>query len=163
MIAEAPRDPARTIHLQSAQWGVFALTSACRERFVAAADLVQVGGPTIDALRSYFWEPTGTGLLNEIWFRLCERYMAECHDPQLAFFESDPEHHLQNHWDRYAREELLPALVRDGELVRNVLRVSGGLPCRSREEAADAILVFIDEMTLPTRRPRWESVEEPRG
>ena len=89
-----------------------------------------------------------------VWRFICQRYWAEQFSTQTFLFESH-DTGVRRAWDEYVYGELLPALVREGEVVRNVLRSIGGLPTESPEDSVIALFHFVNEMDLPSRRAPW--------
>lgn len=135
------------------------LAMTCRRRFLLSANLVEIRGPVIDGLCKFgSWESVDLGPLIRAWRCLCDRYRAELYDPQMSLFR-DPKSQLMEDWDRFVYRELIPELVRDDSLVRNVLRALGGLPCKSPEKAADAVYRHFLAMTLPIEHPYGGSEE----
>jgi hypothetical protein len=71
----------------------------------------------------------------------------------------DRKSHLREGWSQFVYWELIPTLVRDDTLVRNVLRALGGLPCKSPEQAASTVYQHFLEMNLPNQHPPWAAEE----
>ena len=84
--------------------------------------------------------------------------MSERYDAQVTLFE-DHDIHVQKDWGTFVYWEVFPNLLDDDELVRNILRALGGLSCRSPEEAALTVRLYINEMALPTAPPPWAPEE----
>lgn len=127
----------------------------CRRRFLRAADLVGIRSESIESLRRFGQvERTDLAPLVPAWTVICDRYVAEQYDPQLALLpdmiEEEPDR-----WSRFVHHHLIPEIVRDDELVRNVLRALGALPCVSPREAASAVRSYFLNMTLPHDKPLW--------
>jgi len=76
----------------------------------------------------------------------------------MSFFH-DRKSHLWEGWSQFVYWELIPTLVWDGALVRNVLRALEGLPCKSPEQAASTVYQHFLEMTLPNKRAPWAPEE----
>lgn len=136
-----------------------ALAMACKRRFVESADLLQLRGPIIKRLRDLgVSESVDYALLFPAWKLMCTRYNQERYDPQATLFE-EPQARIVRLWRQFVRHELMEALVADDELVRNVLRVLGALPCRSQEDVARTVCQYFADMTLPYAKPAW-GIEE---
>lgn len=144
-----------------------ALASACQRRFLAAAALVQLSGPAIKRLRRLGWNEVFDvhGLL-PAWRILCHRYVDELYSPQLPLplptddpLLQDPLNAPVVTWQRFVHHQLIPALVESNEVVRNVLFAVGGLPCRDRKTAVEALKLQLREMTLPGQSPTWIDTE----
>ena len=129
------------------------LLSNCYERFLRAADLVNLRGEVPERIRRARIEG-GTNLrpLFPAWNLICERYRNERYVPQLGLFREHKDEVLED-WGQFVYWELFPALVRENEFVRNVLRAIELLPCHSPDKAAAALVLYISEMELPNRRP----------
>ncbi|MCC6176201.1 MAG: hypothetical protein IT305_12920 [Chloroflexi bacterium] len=143
----------RVYHLDS-------LARQCGRRFLRAANLVDMRSKSIDSLRhTIAIESIDLMPLVPAWYVICDRYLAEQYNPQLALLpdlvEDEPER-----WNRFVHHHLLPELVRDDELVRNVLRALGALPCKSPSDAASAVRSHFLNMTLPHDKPLWAPEED---
>lgn len=139
---------------------LYSLVMSCRERFLRSADLVQLRVPAVTELRQFgATERIDVSALIPAWQHLCARYLSECYDPQMSFFD-DHRDRETTRWDQFAYSKLLPMLIGDDEVVRNVLRATGGLPCRARLEAAQCLDLYIGELSLPSLRPPWSSENE---
>lgn len=139
---------------------LYSLAMACRRRFLRAADLLELRGPVFEKL-------TGFGVRESIdlWpllrpFEvLAERYNAVFYSPQGDLFAT-PADAQDAKWSRYFYVALMPQLLNDDEIVRNVLRALRAIPSDDPREAAVALGQHFSEMTLPQTEPRWAS-EEP--
>lgn len=135
------------------------LVMACRTRFIRSAELVEIRGPAIDQLqRLGFQGAIDLNPLMHAWRCLCKRYRSEKYDPQQHLFCNN-ETELEEMWGKFVYHELVPQLLREDELIRNVLRAVGGLPCTSPDKAADAVYQHFLEMTFPTMPPPWAPEE----
>ena len=131
----------------------------CVRRFRQAGDLVGIGGPVFDTIRKAHYEGgQDLFLLFPMWKELCNRYRAERFDAQAGLFKEHDSESLDK-WGQFLYWHLFPELTRDDEFVRNVLRVTGLLPCRSKAQSADALTSRMREMALPFHKPAWESWE----
>lgn len=129
------------------------LLSRCYGRYLTAADLVNLGGEVPERIRRAKVNG-GTSLqpLVPAWDRICERYRNERYDPQVGLFRGH-ENEVLERWGQFVYGELFPALVREHEFVRNVLRAVELLPCHSPGKAAAALVHCISEMYLPNGIP----------
>ncbi len=135
------------------------LVMTCRARFIRSADLVGIRGPAIDHLqRLGLQESINVVPLMNAWLYLCKRYRAERYDPQQNLFRNS-ETELEELWGKFVYHELIPQLLREDELVRNILRAVRGLPCTDPDKAAEAVYQYFLEMTLPAMSPPWAPEE----
>jgi hypothetical protein len=154
------RDELAQLQREQSSQMLFSLAMSCRRRFLLSADLVGMRGAAVDKLRAFgVRESVDLAPLIPAWRCLCERYLTARYDPQLGLFE-DHRTQVETGWERFVYHELLPELVRNDDLVRNVLRSLGGLPCQSRGQAASAVYQYILEMVLPAEAPPWAPEEE---
>ncbi|MBU2548012.1 MAG: hypothetical protein KKB20_06370 [Proteobacteria bacterium] len=138
---------------------LYSFAMQCRRRFLRSADLVGMRGPVIENLRQLgVREPMELRLLIPAWRCLCERYLSERYDRQMTLFE-DFYTHVQKDWECFVYHEVLPNLLLDDELVRNVLRAIGGLPSKSPEEAASMVHHYISELAFPGSPQPWDPEE----
>src|SRR5688572_7893313 len=101
------------------------LVRLCRARFVRAADLVCMRSGATENLRRFGqFDGIDVSPLLGAWSVICERYLRERFDPQPALLP-DVMSDEPGRWSRFVHHELFPSLVRDDELVRNVLRALG--------------------------------------
>ena len=130
----------------------------CRRRFLRAADLVGVRGEAIDALRA-FGVTRGFDLrpLFPAWRALCDRYAIERYDPQQDLFLTEGAR-ISSAWSHFVDDEIFPLVRMENEVVRNILRAIAGLPCRSREAAANAVQEFF--LAVEFEPPLWQPYEE---
>ena len=134
---------------------LYAWVMECRTRFLAAAALLEWQTPEIVALAGVGKKVrVDTWPLVAMYSMLCERYIDAFYDPQRQLMPT-PGDAPDEKWMAYFMHSLKPTLVADGAVVRNMLRVVGGLPCRSREEAAQSLYQHCEEMTLPGCEPIW--------
>ena len=134
---------------------LFALVMACRRKFLNAARLLELRSPAIDRLHAM-----GAETAVDVWpllrpFEvLTERYIAAFFTPQDALFPN-PGDGQDVRWSRYFHHVLLPHLLQNDELVRNVLRAVRALPCNDSQAAAGTLAQLFSEMTLPETAPAW--------
>ena len=135
------------------------LVMTCRARFIRSAELVGIRGPAIDHLRRLgFQEAINVEPLMDAWRYLCRRYRDERYDPQQNLF-CNRETELEELWGKFVYHELIPQMLREDELVRNILRAVRGLPCKDPDKAVEAVYQYFLEMTLPTMSPPWAHEE----
>jgi hypothetical protein len=133
------------------------LLQDCTRRFLAAAALVGVEGPTIKRIQDARYEGNvDLTPLYPIWDLICERYRRERFDAQESLFREHSQDVLVR-WGQFLHWELFPLFLRENEFVRNVLRAVGLLPCRSREQVVSAMYQYVSDMGLPYQRPPWDS------
>lgn len=138
------------------------LFDASRRKFLNAANLLEVRSPAIERLRS-----VGADTRIDLWpllnpfMVLAERYVGTFFSPQDALFPA-PDGKADECWSRYFHHVLLPYLLQQDELVRNVLRAVRALPCNDPQGAANAVGHFFAELTLPETAPLWapETISE---
>lgn len=138
-------------HEQHARAGnhLFELYQACARRYVEAADLLEVDGPVIAAIRKSFFGTVYLEPLLDVFQCVCERYNNEIYSPQTDLWDSDPHSDLVE-WTRYFHSVFIPVLASKNHLVRDVLRVMDMLPCEDPELAGAALLAEVTNMTLPS-------------
>lgn len=138
---------------------LYNLAMQCRRRFLRSAELVGMRSNAIERLRQLGYEAVNLEPLFPAWRVICDRYISEYYDPQMDLF-TEPDTQVQMAWSSFIYHKLFPALVREDELVRNVLRALDGLPCQSPKEAADSVRHYVSEMSLPFTPPPWAPEEE---
>ena len=139
---------------------LFTLFGHCRRRFLRAADLVGLRSESIESLRRCGQsESIDLAPLAPAWSVVCDRYIAEQYNPQLALLP-DMIKEEPDRWSGFVYHHLLPEVVRDDELVRNVLRALGALPCASPRKPASAVRSYFLNMTLPHDKPLWAPAED---
>jgi hypothetical protein len=130
----------------------------CARRFSDAAHLLGIRGREIDRVRGACSGGTDPAPLLVVWKVLCDRYRVERYDPQIGLF-LDHGAELQARWGAFLHTELFPELVRENEVVRDVLRVLGLLPTTSVPESAAALANHIKQMGFPFRDSLWGTLE----
>ncbi len=140
------------------EWAVPVLSSLiekCLRRYLGAARLLELRGDLVEKLQKAASDG-GADLspLNSLWITICDRFGEEIYDPQLELFR-DHDTVMLDKWGVFLYQKLIPALCRDDECVRNVLRAVELLPSRSRHGAARALAHFVEEMVLPDQLPSW--------
>jgi hypothetical protein len=128
------------------------LVTQCRDRYLRSAALVELDSDAVERVRALTYEARVdlTPLIGP-WVLLCERYRDIKYSPQIPLL---PDRAVGEpmRWTNFVHQRLLPQLIQDDELVRNVLRVLGGLPCASRAEAAVAIRSYVANVFM---EPDW--------
>jgi hypothetical protein len=132
----------------------------CRRRFLRAADLLGLKSEPIDALRQIGWaERVNMTSLLPAWNVLCEKYLRARWSDQLPLLPN-PDSEPFTQWSRFVHWQFFPTLVREDEVVRNVLRAVGALPSVDKDNAVGALRLYVSEMILPGDAPPWAPEEE---
>lgn len=148
-------DDFRRAQQGSAAHDVYALFMACRRRFLNAASLLEVDGAEFEMLQELGYQTVDLQPLMSMHSAICERYIEAFRSPQGSLFDSlEDEPELK--WGHYFHHVLLPHLLLEDGVVRNVLRAMMAIPCRHPRRASEALVQHVSEMTLPKTRPRWE-------
>ena len=154
------KDELAEVQRQGAADMLMSLAMLCRRRFLRSADLVELRSKAIETLRTFGYETRADlSSLVPAWHVLCDRYLEELYEPQIDLFSDEISKQAVD-WSRFVYYKLFSQVVRDDELVRNVLRALGALPCKSPQEAAAALCQYFREMTLPSTRAPWAAEEE---
>lgn len=148
-------DSLRQVCREHASASLNSLVMACRQRFVDAARLMEWDTPVLAHL-------SGLGIRTppELWLLfpasslMCDRYIEAFYSPQRTLVSS-PDDEPDQKWWRYFHHQLVPGLIANDDVVRNVLRAVGGLPCTDPQEAARVLCHHLAEMTLPDCLPGW--------
>jgi hypothetical protein len=126
---------------------------ACRQRFLEAAALLEWRSATLDHLRSLGIRPINVWSLMPAYQLLGDRYIDALYSPQRSLL---PGLDLPDEqWGRYFHHHVKPLFLENDEVVRNFLRAVGGLPASDPQAAAESIIQFVGEMTLPQTSPIW--------
>lgn len=131
----------------------------CRSKYLRAAYLVGLRSEEIGHLERCTSSDFELIHLNAAWECLCKHYMAECYDPQLLLFE-DFNAKTTGAWVSFFENELLPKVLDDDDLVRNILCAVGGLPCESPQNAGLLVYSYIKEMTFSNSQSIMDIKEE---
>lgn len=133
------------------------LAVECRHRFTEAAELMEWRTPIVLGVRKLGHSmPIDTWPLVAAYSLACERYIASFYSPQHSLLHT-PGDEPDEKWCTYFYHYWIPSLVANDEVVRNVLRAVGGLPCRDPQEAARSLYQCVQDMTLPDCPPAWAS------
>ncbi len=130
------------------------LFMSCWRRFRDAARLVELSGPGIKRLEDFGYSPVDLSPLMPMYKVLCDRYARlffTGQEPLFATLADTPD--VQ--WTRYYHFALVPRLVENDELVRNVLRVMTVISCKDIDQVTKTLVNQVMEMTLPTEVPTW--------
>lgn len=145
------------------EWAVPVLSTLiekCLRRYLRAAGLLQLRDQQFEKLHKASidggWDLSS---LKALWQTACDRFGEEVYDPQLEL-SRDHDTAMLDKWGEFLYQRLLPALCREDECVRDVLRAVELLPSKSRHGAARALAHFVEEMILPGERPPWARIEE---
>lgn len=134
--------------------GLTAVVEQSRERFRTAADLLNLPMPDKQIYeRPLPDERIDLGPLVLFWNSLCRRYADEIYDAQLNLLER-PENHEAESWSQYLYWGLIPTLVADNAVVRNLMRAIGAHVSKSPEDAARTLETLAKELRLPAHPPR---------
>ena len=138
-----------------------ALVAGSKRRFIASARLLEWSSPILVALEDF-----GVAKSTDIWplfssFEiLCVRYQNERYSAQIPLFP-EPDRAPDEQWQQYYYWILLPHLLQDDSIVRNVLRAVGALPTVNNTLAVDSIRQYFSDMTLPRHKPPWAPEDIP--
>lgn len=148
-------DDLRRIQREAATANLYGLVASCRGRFVEAADLLEWRSAAIERLREAgVVESIDLWPLYGAYTVLSERYIAEFFSPQESLF-FDPTEMQDAKWSSYFHHDLVPQLLRNHDVVRNVLRAVRLLPCNDPQAAATALTQCFTELILPQTAPMW--------
>ena len=140
---------------ETASSSLFTLVMACRRKFLNAARLLEVSSPALVVLTSFgVSAPVDHKPLLHPFAVLTERYVEQFFSPQ-GDLPLGPGQRQGEKWERYFHHILLPHLLADDNVVRDVLRTVRALPGREPAQAALALRHIFTEMTLPKSQPLW--------
>ncbi len=145
-------DEFQAVQMASAGACLGELFRACRTRYLASAALLEVRGPSLEALEASVYRPLDLRVLWPMFEALARRYAHEFFSPQAALFPG-PQDDPVLAWSCYFHHTCLPALVRSDALVRNVLRATRFIDCQSPAAAAESLVQESQDMALPMPRP----------
>ena len=148
-------DDLRRIQREAATANLYGLVVSCRGQFLEAADLLEWRSAAIERLREAgVVESIDLWPLYGAYTVLSERYIAEFFSPQESLF-FDPTEMQDAKWSSYFHHHLVPQLLRNHDVVRNVLRAVRLLPCNDPQAAATALTQCFTELNLPQTAPVW--------
>ena len=124
---------------------VGSLYNTCVRRFRTAALLVGADLRQWPAIDRYMSTTVSLAPFSPFWGRVCERYNREIFDPQWDLW---PPATIEEAFSQFVYWRLWPLIASENECVRNVLRVAESLPSKSKTQAAHALVVYIDDLTL---------------
>ncbi|MFN0072841.1 MAG: hypothetical protein ACKVVP_15255 [Chloroflexota bacterium] len=149
----------QTIQTGTAASDLTVLVKTCRDRYVRAADLLELRAEFVGRLRRLDGsEPVDVSPLLPAWRVLCTRYLEERFDPQVPLF-GDHEEQETSAWVRFVHHSLVHWLAGDDAVARNVLRAVRAIPSKDPSAAVFAIPQHFCEMNI-NQQPLWASIEE---
>lgn len=128
-----------------AEWrpALSCLLEDCRRRFVRAAQLLEINDSEIRRVQDA--SQVELRPLFEMFLELCDRYAKEVYTPQIDLFKSkDP---LQI-WRTYYYHTMIPCLVANDDVVRNVLKATEILPSKHVGASMKALVDFAKYFTF---------------
>lgn len=152
-------DEFRAFQREGAASSLFTLIMAGRRKFLNAARLLEVSSSALDTLTSFGVSSTvDHEPLLEPFAVLSERYVDRFFSPQgdLAI---EPGQRQDEKWHRYFHHVLVPHLLSNNDVVRDILRAVRALPSRRLEQTSSRLGHYFAEMTLPETRPLWAPEE----
>ena len=125
------------------------LIRLCRDRYLAAANLVELDSPTVtQVLEIGFGQPPSPWRLLRGYKILCDRYNRAYFTPQEnLFFNPADEQDIK--WVGHFWYRLVPKLLERDDMIRTVLRAVGGIPSEDPEAAGDSFLQECRELAMP--------------
>jgi hypothetical protein len=130
------------------------LFMSCWRRFRDAARLVELSGPGTRQLEDFGYSPVNLSPLMPMYKILCNRYATLSFTGQEPIFPTLADT-PDVQWTRYYHFALVPRLVENDELVRNVLRVMTVISCKDIDQVSETLAKQAMEMVLPTEVPTW--------
>ena len=93
------------------------------------------------------------------WDRLCGRYRVVIHGEKSGQMRllADLDSNSHELWKSFVRHELFPTLLRDDELIRNVMFAVRLLPCDSIARAVDSVEGYFTGFPFSNLLPPWVS------
>jgi hypothetical protein len=148
-------DEFRKLQREQATSAVFSLVMACRRKFLNATHLLELRSASINRLSSFgVYAAVDCWPLLSPYIVLAERYLDCYFSPQDDLFHG-PREMQDEKWAKYFHHVLVPHLIDNDEVVRNVLRAVQALPSKRPEDAAVALGHFFGETALPETSPLW--------
>jgi hypothetical protein len=146
-------DQFRVLQRSTARRDLSSLVVRCQKKYLQAAQLLELRSRDLEALSAHGVDlPIDPGPLAQPFAVLADKYVDRFFSPQIDLLpESTPAQ--DEKWLRYLYGILMPHLVLDDDVVRNVLRAVGALPSRQSCEAALALSLRFAEMPLPQEPP----------
>jgi len=145
----------RQLQQDGASFNQFQLIMACRRKFLNAANLLELHSPMLEKLNSFSVDaPIDIHPLLDPFSILAERYIEEYFSPQKNLFPA-LEQEQDVKWGHYYHQVLMPHLLANDDIVRNVLRAVRAIPSKKPQEAVIALKQHFIEMTFPEMPPPW--------
>jgi len=137
------------IQLEAAYNNMRSLVGRCRERYLAAAAMMELDDATVTQVREIgFGEPPSPWRLLRGYKILCDRYNRSYFTAQEnLFFKPGDEQDAK--WIGYFWYRLMPKLLERDEMVRNVLRAGEAIPSEDPQAAGDSFLQECRELVMP--------------
>ena len=132
------------------------LFGAAARHFLNAASLLEINSPVIKRLKEMEQASVDMSPLFPLYDVIVRRYNAEVFSPQVDWIAPE-ETRPDVRWSRYYYYKLIPRPLEDNEFVRNVLRATEALACKSYKKARVSLLTYCEEFVLPDTRPLWGS------
>jgi hypothetical protein len=143
------RQELRRHQVDSAAAYLFPLIDRCRLRVLNAVHLIGADPAQWPGLTRAADASVDFGPLWPFWLAVIDRYNREVFDPQTELF-GEPEPQLTR-FSQFVHWRVWPALAKDNECVRNVLRALRLLPSHDSQRAMDALVYFIGELPIGMR------------
>lgn len=127
--------------------GLSRLANDLRHRFLQSADLLGLpvsGNP--DFSRPRHDERVDLSPLFPFWSELCRRYHDEVFDAQMGLLDRTSE---AEEWSQYLYWALIPSLVEDNPIARNVMQALGLHRGSKSDEAAKLLVILAKEFRMP--------------
>ena len=131
------------------------LALASRLRFLSAAHLLEIKNEVIGSV-SALGIRSGINIrpLRRSYRTLAARYVDSFYSPQMKLFPL-PGETQDEQWSRYWYHYLVPDLVENDDVVRDVLRALQVLPCKNIEAAVFEIEQYCTEFDMPEIKSYW--------
>jgi hypothetical protein len=149
-------DEFRRYQREGATANLFSLVMSCRRKFLNAARLLELNSNYIESLSDFGVSDTVDlwPLLNP-FIDLTERYVEHFFSSQDNLFHLHMERQDEQ-WSKYFHQILIPHLLANDEVVRNILRAVRALPSKNPDDAVISLNHYFKETTLPETAPAWD-------
>jgi hypothetical protein len=151
---EAERQSLEDIQEATRLYALSGLVRNLRDRFLKSADLVGIlpfERPEFN--RPHYDERLDLTPLMPFWAEMCRRYREEIYDPQLGLLDRSDDHEAEG-WSRYLYWVLIPALVEDNAIARNVMLALGLHGSAQPVHATAKLAILAKEFRLPAMTPK---------
>jgi hypothetical protein len=125
---------------------ISSLFTRCVARFRSAALLVGADMRQWPAIDRYMSTSVDLAPFADFWARVCNRYNRDVFGSQSDLWQKSAD--LETEFSQFIHWRLWPLVASENECARNVLRIAGSLPSKSQEQAARALVVYIDDLTF---------------